>query len=77
MSSSFSPSPLQLSASQLPLGPSPPLPSLLSKLCTLPNITLPLLPVGLGAAAAPYAIVTSHGAVPQAFQYCFEKCRRG
>ena len=57
-SSSFSPL-LQLFSSQLSLWPLPLLSFLLSGLYTQPNITLPLLLVGAGAAAAPHVSAAS------------------
>ena len=69
--------PPQLSASQLPSGPSPPLPSLPSKLHAQPDVTLLLLSVELGAVAPPYASAAFLAAVfPESWR-CFEKCQKG
>jgi len=77
MFSSSSFSHLQPSISWLPLWPFPLLLSLLSKPHAQPDVTLPLLPVGSGAAAPPYASTASLAIAFQAHWHHFEKCQRG
>ena len=77
MFSSSSSPPLQLFFSWIPPWPLPLLSFLLSELHAQPDITLPLFPAEVGAAAAPCVSTAFLVAAFQALQYCFVKCWKG